>query len=92
MNIFQKCNEFKEAQIARKAGYYPYFIPTASEHGAEVIVDGKSMLMFSRNDYLGLAAHPEVKEAAKSAIDKFGTSSTASRFVSGTLDLHCELE
>ena len=92
MDIFQKCYEFKDAQFARRAGYYPYFIPTASEHGAEVIVGGKSMLMFSRNDYLGLAAHPEVKEAAKSAIDKFGTSSTASRFVSGTLELHCELE
>jgi len=92
MDIFQKCYDFKEARIARKAGYYPYFLPVASEHGAEVIIDGKKMIMFSRNDYLGLVAHPEVKDAAKSAVEKYGTSSTASRFVSGTLDIHCKLE
>ncbi len=92
MDMFKKCYDFKEAGIARKAGYYPYFIPVESGHGAEAIVGGKKMIMYSRNDYLGLTAHPEIKEAAKAAVEKYGASSTASRFISGTLDIHCGLE
>jgi len=92
VDVFHKCYHFAEARIAREGGYYPYYYPISSEHGAEVVVDGKRMIMMGRNDYLGLAAHPKVKEAATAATAKYGTSCTASRFVSGTLDLHCELE
>jgi len=92
MNIFQKCYDFTAAEKAKAAGYYPYFIPASDKGGAETIIAGKKMLMFSRNDYLGLSVHPEVIDCSMAATKKYGTSTTASRFVSGTLDLHCELE
>lgn len=53
---------------------------------------GKTYLDFSSNDYLGLSNHPRLKEAAKEATDKFGTGSSASRLLSGSLKLHEELE
>jgi 8-amino-7-oxononanoate synthase len=52
----------------------------------------RSLVSFASNDYLGLASHPEVKRAAISAIERFGTSATASRLIVGTRSLHAELE
>jgi 8-amino-7-oxononanoate synthase len=57
-----------------------------------VKIDGKDVLMFSSNSYLGLSNDPRLKEAAKAAIDKYGTSCSGSRFLNGTLDIHVELE
>jgi 8-amino-7-oxononanoate synthase len=74
------------------AGVYPYFRPIESEQDTEVSINGKSMLMFGSNGYLGLSNHPKVKEAAKNALDKYGTSCSGSRFLNGTLDIHIELE
>jgi 8-amino-7-oxononanoate synthase len=51
-----------------------------------------SLVSFASNDYLGLTAHPHVRAAAQSAIDRFGTGATASRLVSGTRSVHAELE
>ena len=53
---------------------------------------GKDVLMFGSNSYLGLANDPRLKEAARAAIDKYGTSCSGSRFLNGTLDIHVELE
>lgn len=92
MDIFEKCYQFTAAKEAIKAGYYPYFIPLKENEGTEVVYKGQRLIMCGSNNYLGLTTHPKVKEAAKNAIDRFGTSCTGSRFLNGTLELHEELE
>jgi 8-amino-7-oxononanoate synthase len=57
-----------------------------------VIIDGKRVLMFGSNSYMGLTNHPKVKEAAKQAVERYGTSCSGSRFLNGTSRLHVELE
>ena len=56
------------------------------------MIDGKRVVMFGSNNYLGLTTHPKVREAAKAAIDRFGTSMTGSRLVNGSMKLHEEFE
>jgi len=63
-----------------------------SPQGARVQVDGRELLNFSSNDYLGLADHPALKEAARRAVDRFGAGSGASRLICGSLAVHHELE
>jgi len=75
-----------------QAGIYPYFRAIESEQDTVVIINGKKVLMFGSNSYLGLTNHPKVKAAAKAAIDKYGTGCAGSRFLNGTLDIHIELE
>lgn len=60
--------------------------------GGKLRLDGREVLNFSCNDYLGLSKHPRVVSAAKRALDEFGAGATASRLVTGTLPLHEELE
>ncbi len=60
--------------------------------GPQGIRDGREVISFCSNDYLGLSQHPAVCHAAHQAIEQFGTGATASRFVSGTRSLHLELE
>ena len=74
------------------AGIYPYFRVVESDQDTEVTINGKRVLMFGSNSYLGLTNHPRIKEAAKKAIDKYGTGCAGSRFLNGTLDIHLELE
>jgi 8-amino-7-oxononanoate synthase len=76
----------------KDSGMYPYFNAVGSTQGATTMINNKEVLMFGSNNYLGLTGHPLVKEAAKKAIDKYGTSCTGSRFMNGTIDLHLELE
>jgi 8-amino-7-oxononanoate synthase len=87
-----KLAQFNAPQIAIAAGIYPYFRQIESEQDTEVFVLGKKVLMFGSNSYLGLTNHPKIKEAAKKAIDKYGTGCAGSRFLNGTLDIHIELE
>lgn len=75
-----------------KAGIYPYFREIESDQDTVVKINGKKVLMFGSNSYLGLTNHPKIKEAAKKAIDKYGTGCAGSRFLNGTLDIHIELE
>ncbi len=75
-----------------KAGIYPYFREIESEQDTVVTIKGKKVLMFGSNSYLGLTNHPKIKEAAKKAIDKYGTGCAGSRFLNGTLDIHIKLE
>ena len=82
----------KTANSAKANGIYPYFRPIESEQDTEVIINGKQVLMFGSNSYLGLTNHPLIKEASKKAIDKYGTGCAGSRFLNGTLDIHIELE
>ena len=74
------------------AGIYPYFRVVESDQDTEVTINGKRVLMFGSNSYLGLTNHPRIKEAAKKATDKYGTGCAGSRFLNGTLDIHLELE
>jgi 8-amino-7-oxononanoate synthase len=79
-------------QKAINAGIYPYFREIQSDQDTEVLIGGRKVLMFGSNSYLGLTNHPKVKEAAKAAIDKYGTGCAGSRFLNGTLDIHVRLE
>jgi 8-amino-7-oxononanoate synthase len=90
--IFEKCGAFTEAAEARAAGLYPFFKPISRSEGSKVYIDGREMLMFGSNNYLGLANDVRLKEAAEHAIARYGTSCSGSRFMNGTLDLHEELE
>jgi 8-amino-7-oxononanoate synthase len=73
-------------------GIYPFFRPLDLNDGPEAVINGKRVVMFGSNNYLGLTRHPKVKEAAKAAIDRFGTSMTGSRLVNGSMKLHEEFE
>lgn len=75
-----------------EAGFYPYFREIESDQDTVVKIKGKDVLMFGSNSYLGLTNHPLIKEAAKKAIDKYGTGCAGSRFLNGTLDIHIQLE
>ncbi|EOR92860.1 2-amino-3-ketobutyrate coenzyme A ligase [Arcticibacter svalbardensis MN12-7] len=83
---------FTEALEIKRKGLYPYFRAIESGQDTVVFIDGKEVLMFGSNSYLGLTSHPKIKEAAKQAIDKYGTGCAGSRFLNGTLDIHLELE
>jgi 8-amino-7-oxononanoate synthase len=91
-DVFDKCYAFSAADNARKMGIYPYFRPLDLNDGPEAVIDGKRVVMFGSNNYLGLTTHPKVREAAKAAIDRFGTSMTGSRLVNGSMKLHEEFE
>jgi 8-amino-7-oxononanoate synthase len=92
VDLFEKCNQFKEHRLAKAAGIYPYFLPIAENHGTEVTIGGKRIIMAGSNNYLGLTKHPKVIAAAEDALLRFGTSNNGSRFLNGTLELHVELE
>jgi len=90
--LVQRTKTYTEPQKVKEIGLYPYFRVIESDQDTEVIVNGRKVLMFGSNSYLGLTNHPYVKEAAKAAIEKYGTGCAGSRFLNGTLDLHLELE
>ena len=84
--------KYDAPQKAQQAGVYPYFRVIESEQDTEVIINGKKVLMFGSNSYLGLTNHPKVIEASIQATKKYGTGCAGSRFLNGTLDIHIELE
>ena len=87
-----KLARYTVPQEAKAKGIYPYFTPISSEQNTEVLVGDKKVLMFGSNSYLGLTNHPKIKEAAKAAIDKYGTGCAGSPFLNGTLDIHIQLQ
>ena len=92
MDIFEKCSHYSTARDAQKIGLYPYFIPLTESEGSVAEYNGNRLIMCGSNNYLGLTTHPEVQEASKDAITRFGSSCTGSRFLNGTLELHEKLE
>lgn len=92
MDIFEKCYKFHDARIAKEQGYYPYFIPFSGGDDNVMIFNGSAKIMIGSNNYLGLTHHPKVIEAAKNALEEYGTGRTGSRFLNGTLDIHEEFE
>lgn len=91
-NLETRIKLFKDAQLIKQQGIYPYFRPIESAQDTVVKINGKDVLMFGSNSYLGLTNHPKIKEASKKAIDKYGSGCAGSRFLNGTLDIHLELE
>jgi 8-amino-7-oxononanoate synthase len=79
-------------EAARRGIHLPFFEPRDGVSDSTIHWRGRSLIDFSGYNYLGLSGHPEVSRAAKQAIDKFGTSASASRIVSGQIELHGELE
>jgi 8-amino-7-oxononanoate synthase len=90
--LFQKVNHFTSAAKVRAMGLYPYFRTISSAQDTEVVINGRKVLMLGSNSYLGLTNHPKIKEAARAAVEKYGTGCAGSRFLNGTLDIHLELE
>ena len=91
MNSFEK-QLLEQLDQLRGAGLYRELRDIGSPQGARITVDGRSMLNFSSNDYLGLANEPALKEAATKAARDFGAGSGASRLICGSLTPHRELE
>lgn len=91
-DIFKKCEEFNIVHELVAKGIYPYFKALESEQAPEVTIGGKKYIMFGSNNYLGLANDPRMKEAAKQAVDNYGTGVAGSRFLNGNTVLHEELE
>ncbi len=87
-----KFSSYQLVDDAIASGYYSFFRTFQSKQETEVWVKGHKVLMFGSNSYLSLTTHPKVVEAAQEALLKYGTSSSGSRFLNGTTDLHEELE
>ncbi len=92
MDLFEKCYNFTRADEVKAAGVYPYFRAIEANEGPVVKIEGREIIMAGSNNYLGLTAHPKVKEAAIKAINEYGTGCSGSRYLTGTLDLHIRLE
>lgn len=88
----EKLSRYDAPQKAKAAGVYPYFRPISSEQNTEVLMNGKKVLMFGSNSYMGLTNHPKVIEAAIAATKKYGTGMAGSPFLNGTLDIHKDFE
>ncbi len=82
----------KEIKNLKEKGLFTNIRTLSSPQGAWLVVDGKKVLNFCSNNYLGLANHPKLQEAARAAINKYGVGPAAVRTIAGTMDLHNELE
>lgn len=82
----------EELKAIKSKDLYAYFRPIESKQDTEVIINGKKVLMFGSNSYLGLTTDPRIIEASAEALYKYGTGCAGSRFLNGTLDIHLELE
>jgi len=73
LTLFDKVKNYKNAAEVRALGLYPYFRTISSAQDTEVMIEGKKVLMLGSNSYLGLTNHPKIKEAARAAVEKYGT-------------------
>ena len=88
----KKFESYRLPQRFMEMGVYPYFREITGKQGTEVSMGGHKVLMFGSNAYTGLVSDNRICEAAKAAIDKYGTGCAGSRFLNGTLDIHVKLE
>ncbi|MGN0221885.1 MAG: serine palmitoyltransferase [Prevotella sp.] len=88
----ERYKNYREPQKFMEAGVYPYFRAITSKQGTEVEMEGHKVLMFGSNAYTGLTGDQRIIEAAKVALDRYGSGCAGSRFLNGTLDLHVQLE
>ena len=82
----------KEIKEIKSSGFYNKIRRLSSPQGAWLVVDGRKVLNFCSNNYLGLANHPRMIRAAKEAMDQYGVGPAAVRTIAGTMDIHLELE
>ena len=92
MNIFDKANGYTLPEEGKARGVYPYFQAIQEATATEARIDGSWKIMVGSNNYLGLTHHPRVLAAATEAMHRYGSGSTGSRFLNGTLDIHEQLE
>ena len=90
--VLSKCHSYDAPDQAKELGIYPYFREIEAIDGVHVTIGGQEVITVSTNNYLGLASDPRVIDAARIALEKFGTGCTGSRFLNGTLSLHTKLE
>jgi len=82
----------QEIEGLKESGLYNRIRTIGSPQGAWLIVDGKKVLNFCSNNYLGLANHPRLVEAARQILDRYGVGPAAVRTIAGTMEIHLELE
>ena len=92
MTIYDGFNETEYVRELISSGLYPYFNALSTAQDTEVVIEGRNTIMLGSNNYMGMTNDPRTKQAAKDAIDKYGTGCSGSRFLNGTLTLHVELE
>src|SRR5215216_368930 len=95
IDLFDKARRherLEQLQAARDHDLMPYFRVLEGPAGPVVEMEGHERIMLGSNNYLGLTGDARVKDAAREALERFGTGLTGSRFLNGTLDLHLELE
>ena len=88
--VAERCRNDVSTRLRLK--YAPYYKVVERADGVRIVADGREMIMMSSNEYLGLTSHPEVRRAAKDAIDRWGTSPCGSRLANGSRAYHVELE
>jgi 8-amino-7-oxononanoate synthase len=94
-DLFEKARtheRLEQLKAAREADLLPYFREVDGEPGPVVMMEGAERITLGSNNYLGLTGHPRVKQAARDALERYGTGLTGSRFMNGTTPLHLELE
>src|SRR5688572_21917362 len=95
IDLFEKARSherLEQLKAAREHDLMPYFRVLEGPTGPVVTMEGRERIMLGSNNYLGLTGDARVKDAARAALDRYGTGLTGSRFLNGTLDLHLELE
>src|ERR671932_180245 len=95
IDLFEKARNHERTELlaaAREHDLVPYFRVIEGEAGPVVRMEGADRVMLGSNNYLGLNRDPRVKEAAREALERYGTALTGSRLLNGTLPLHLELE
>ncbi|HZN87741.1 MAG TPA: aminotransferase class I/II-fold pyridoxal phosphate-dependent enzyme, partial [Thermoleophilaceae bacterium] len=95
IDLFDKARSherLEQLQAAREHGLMPYFRVLEGPAGPVVEMEGRQRIMLGSNNYLGLTGDERVKQAARDALERYGTGLTGSRFLNGTLDLHLVLE
>src|SRR3954447_21655112 len=94
-DLFEKARNHERTELllaAREHDLVPYFRVIEGEAGPVVRMEGADRVMLGSNNYLGLTRDPRVKEAAREALERYGTALTGSRLLNGTLPMHLELE
>src|SRR5262245_34885402 len=90
--IYDKVRTYTTAYDLKSEGLYFYMRKLESSSDARIQVNGREMLRFGSNNYLGLTTHPRVKEAFAKALEKYGVGAGSVRLLGGTFGIHEELE